>query len=190
MHAKSLFFTIIAACSLSSASAIPLATYNFSIGPDGTSSDDPHVIIWAGYGFTNNVFGSTWVSKADAGKTFSATAASDPGFRDVVALLTNGADDVFWFWRGPGIGGAGTGNLESRFFTFTQGGAPDLAGYAIDSMELHLDTFTVGPAYGGTGYSISGTLSILGQPVPDTSVGTLCLASVFIGFAAVRRRLT
>lgn len=190
MSAKSLLFTIVAACSLSSASAITLATYNFSTGPDGPSGKDPHLQFWVGYGFTNNVFDSIWVSKADAGKTLSVTATSDPGFRDVVALLTNGTDEDFWFCWGTETGSAGIGMKESRFFTFTQGGAPDLAGYTIDSIELHLDTFTVGPAYGGTGYSTSGTISILGQPVPDTSVGTLCLASVFIGFAAVRRRLT
>jgi len=104
----------------------------------------------------------------------------------VAALLTNGSDDYFWLVSGTALGGGGIAMLESRFF----GLKPDLEGFSIESMELRLDKLSMSYDDGWTSYTCAGRLSVLGQPVPDTNVGMLCLAGVLVGFAACSARLS
>lgn len=68
----------------------------------------------------NTLFQSLALTMANAGQTFTATAANDPAFNPDVALLTNGIDESvgisMGIGTGPGSGGGGIGSLESHFF--------------------------------------------------------------------------
>jgi hypothetical protein len=131
------------------------------------------------------------LTPADIGRTFRATAESDPDFDDAVAVLTNGVDDYI----GMGLRESGqvwpiivyseTGLLGRPF----GGMHPDLKGTAIDALTLRfvklerLETYDV-PAYNWTG-----ELGVEGAPVPTPEPATaVLLLSGCCGLISRRRR--
>jgi hypothetical protein len=187
---RSLLFTLTAASFALSAGASTLASFDFSGGPDTFRGFDSTVQIWLGYGYTSNVFSPYSFTPDDRGKTFSATEASDPGFRAMVDHLTSGTDDYLWLYSStPSGGGSGFGRPESEFFALRLGDGPDLAGFCIENFEMRLDDLQISYADGWTTYTYAGKISVMGQPVPEPSLGTLCLTAALIALAARRRSL-
>lgn len=134
-------------------------------------------------------------SSTDAGATVTATSANNANFNPAVAFLTNGVDGFASDLAslGPGDGGAGSAEPESRAFTGrvpAQPGAPDFAGYTIDTIQLKLNSLVFTPTLvnGQAGTEEMGSLTetIFGTSnVPEP--GAILLITVFAPAIGTRR---
>jgi hypothetical protein len=124
----------------------------------------------------------------DVGRTFRATAETDPAFAGVAARLTNGGNDflshALTFPDGLFITSS---ILESSLF-HPGGGPPDFAGSTITALTFRLTHLSVDADPGRRDLRYEGLLSVEGlsaDPVPEPS--TLLLLGT--GAAAIARRV-
>ena len=129
-------------------------------------------------------------SSADSGMSIVATAANDPDFPPIAALLTDGAEswiDIELFTVG---GNAGLGETEQGLLQWMVTGGPDLAGYPVGSITMTLDSIDYRPDHYDAGMegwynclSVQASFVIEDVPEPTTSA-FLALG----GLAVLRRR--
>lgn len=141
------------------------------------------------------IFAKT-ITSADVGIPYTVTAANNPNFNAITALLTNGVSDTVFFGVSgfpPGTGVA-SGVFESAF-TFND--ATDFQGSIIDSLTITVDSFTPdspGQDPNGDGiwtdYSAKYSLSVQGKPVPEPSdsLGLVTAAGIGVLLAKTRRQ--
>ncbi|MCG3177980.1 MAG: hypothetical protein BIFFINMI_00303 [Phycisphaerae bacterium] len=140
---------------------------------------DPHVL-----------FEGLVVTAADIGRTFTATAATDPDFDEVVALLTNGQADDMTLWQlevqGGFLPGGGHGVVGSDF-DFAGLYGTDFQGMTIESISITIEnlTYTTPGDLGGTDSTLGVTVKINVVPEP-ASLGLFMLGATVL--AAMRRK--
>lgn len=174
---------VLAACGGGSAPAIteppgkPLAVIDFDDAA-GSAAISPAVGIGFGYEVApidvRAVFSGLLLTPGDAGSTHVATAASDPNFGFVVAMLTNGVDDTAWTVVSDDLatGSASNTALESVRIHGGLSGLliPDLVGHTISSIVLEIDVVEISspgsdPNLDGvwTDYRLAGRFILRGQ---------------------------
>jgi hypothetical protein len=135
----------------------------------------------------HEVFASRQYSLADVGQTFYSTAATDPDFGPVVALLTNGTiDSVAFSVRAAGIGaqpGPGYANgpsAEQIFFSISPPRV-DFKGFAVTRLGLRIDalsqTIQQTPLPNTLMTTFDVTLIVEGDTAPPRSCTSLSLAT-------------
>lgn len=99
------------------------------------------------------------LTEVDEGKIFTFTAANEPDFAAIVALLTNGEDDRLEEFVFTGQGGGGGTSADSIYFRdFTGPGAVDLSGFSINRISLAVDVMNIFAGGVGTQYTLKGRL--------------------------------
>jgi hypothetical protein len=122
--------------------------------------------FWGYERFGPGLFGVI-LTADDIGRTFRATAETDPEFTSVAARLTNGVDEEthnsLRFADGQW---GGLNDLES--YLFGTSSAPDFQGATITAITFRLERFHLfdGPSF--RDYMASGILSVEGIPAAST----------------------
>jgi hypothetical protein len=157
----------------------------------GAKSLTPTVLL------ATSILDDSEVSAANVGRSWTSSAATDPDFASIAALLANGTEDKTYvavegyhgtdgadFFRGATI------YFEGGFFA--PRGTTDLAGYEISTITVTLDAFRIDENYApnpanptdtGWKYFVDYTLSF--QTVPEPAA-LACLVSLVL--PAVLRR--
>jgi hypothetical protein len=129
------------------------------------------------------------LTPADVGRTFRATAQSDPGFAGVAARLTNDVNDfvshALTFPDGMFITSF---LLESSLFLQPAGGPPDLTGSTITALTFQLTHLNVNADTESRNLRYLGILSVEGVPAPVIPEPSTVLL-MGIGAAAIVRRV-
>jgi hypothetical protein len=152
-------------------------------------------------GVPSSLFDGIRALPSDVGRSWVATAASDPDFTTVARLLTDGvSESVFSGVESFRLNAAlaPSSSLSSSRRTeeslFSSLGGTDLAGYDLTAITERLDAMTITedvtpdpsfPAYHGRQFEGQVTLSFEGTPVPEPGLGYLTAAAV--GALLVRR---
>jgi hypothetical protein len=144
------------------------------------------------------VFGVN-LTTASVGTTLEATAAGDPDFAALAAILTNGADNTVRELY-EAVGGSPIppeDHPESVFFGGFNGGV-DLSGFTLDRITLRVDSLVFGPVGTPedpvTNIEFFGTLGFEGEPVAANpipappSVVLAGIAGVMFAGRTLRRR--
>ncbi len=134
----------------------------------------------------------------DVGQTFTLTAADDPDFAAIVAMLTDGIDNPHYFSRvhirrkTDTTTGTAFVLPESQFFDTLAVPGPDLQGLAVASIGLTIDSIrmaTAGSINFGTftrQARVDATLTVNG-PIPEPATLTLLAPPAALCLAARRR---
>ena len=140
------------------------------------------------------LFEDLLLDESDVGKTFAATAATDPDFGDFAAFLTNGQDDVVTYSAGVVGGGFGSRDGHESNLYGGQLGSVDAAGIAIDGVELRVDALSLAspgsdPNHDGnwTDYELDVTVSLV--PEAEDPEGLGAALAVLGGLRCARRRV-
>lgn len=156
------------------------------------------LIVWVSYapveGFEPRfqLFENFELTVADVGRTFTATAQTDPDFGGFVSLLTNGNDDIMMLGTSNPFSGAGF--LESSAWTQLppSSNGLDLRGFPVRRITLTVDSLSIntpGENPNGDGNwtdrSFSGTLKFY-TTVPEPT--TFALLSLGVLGAILKRR--
>jgi hypothetical protein len=110
---------------------------------------------------------------------FEATAANDPAFAAVAALLTNGQPDEFVIeLTGASGGGIGLGTNDCGLFfgDYDCNLGVDLQGGTIDRITLEIRELSLAPYENGTAIFVDLALQVFGTPEPGAAL--LGLAAV------------
>ena len=153
--------------------------------------------FWGYEAFGPGLFGVI-LTADDIGRTFRATAETDPEFTSVAARLTNGVDEETYnsLRFADGQWGART-DIEDYFFQ--RSSPPDLAEATITAITFRLERFHLvdGPSF--RDYEASGILSFEGipaagppdgvpAPVPEPATVSLFAAGAAAMFGRARAR--
>ena len=139
-----------------------------------------------------DIFFDVDLTTAGPGDLFVADV-STPGFAVFAERLTNGVDD-FLFWEIPGES-ITLALTESLLLAAVLGpGQVDFAGFTIDRIELAIGdiTFRDNPpappplALPTDSVAVTGTLTVIGTPIPEPSTAAL-VALGTLALAATRR---
>jgi hypothetical protein len=143
------------------------------------------------------VFGSN-LTPASVGTTLEATAANDPDFVALAAILTNGNDDTTRQLYEAVGGSPIPPEDQAESFFFAGLGATDLAGYTLDRITLTinaLDFDQIGtPEEPITNITFNWTIGFEGEPVTTNpipappSVVLAGIAGVLFAGRSLRRR--
>jgi len=131
------------------------------------------------------------VTSADVGRTFRASAATDPAFAVAAEILANGRDSFVTHAVAFDDGfGSAVSLLESQLFRGRPTEAPDLVGFSLTAMIFRLDRLSVVEVQNqGRSVEYAGLLTFEGTaengaPVPEPA--TVLLFAT--GAAAIGRR--
>jgi hypothetical protein len=127
------------------------------------------------------------LTPADIGRTFRATAETDPAFGGIVARLTNGLnDDIRHALTFPD--GLFTTNSLAESSLFSLRPAPDFAGSTISALTFRLTHLNVDADIGRRQVQYQGIFSVEGTSLASTPEPSALLL-MGTGAAAVTRRL-
>ena len=155
--------------------------------------------FWGYEAFGPGLFGVVLTAE-DIGRTFRATAETDPEFTSVAARLTNGIDEETYNSLRFADGQWGALN-DIEDYLFQRSSPPDLAGATITAITFRLERFHLfdGPSF--RDYEASGILTFEGipaegppnggpAPVPEPAMFGLFAAGAGAMLARSRARKT
>jgi hypothetical protein len=137
-------------------SDVPLAEMNFQMGGNTTAAVSDTLRLDFASTSADTLF-DLYVTRADSGTVRTIDAHRYAPFAKAIARLSNGTDEMWYFWTNllPG-GGGGSGTNESVWLTggYTGGYHPDLQGAEITKIWIYLNVISTARAGGTFSFSV------------------------------------
>ena len=135
-----------------------------------------------------SVFDGLEIDISDIGRTFVATADSDPGFVQFADYITNGTNEQTHFPRGAGSSSIHNESCEFHHDCSGVSGV-DLEGFIIDKVTYYVEDWYHVSSDDWTDTYYGHRMTIEGHPVPEPSaLILLAVAAAALAFGWKRRK--
>jgi len=139
--------------------------HDISVSPAATQETRVSMTFGlVGYPYDPSLFDDVVLTEASLHQVITATSMSDPDFDGIVATMTDGVEDVLYFFNTIGVGSGGFGNSEKNWFSL---GTNDFSGMQIGTITLTVDEISFQTANNTTSLHIAYTVRVYDdEPLP------------------------